>query len=69
MGMSYYKSLTHWSKGEYANSNNTEDDLAILGKIANGIGLADRSEAVGVLEVQGGSFSASGVLTDFSKQD
>ena len=67
MGMSYYKSLTHWSKGEYANSNNTEDDLAILGKIANGIGLADRSEAVGVLEVQGGSFSASGVLRDFSK--
>ena len=29
MGMSYYKSLTHWSKGEYANSNNTEDEMVL----------------------------------------
>ena len=30
MGVGYYKNLVHWSKGEYANSNNKEDDLAII---------------------------------------
>jgi hypothetical protein len=30
MGAGYYKSLVQWSKGEYANANNTEDDLAMI---------------------------------------
>lgn len=30
MGVSYYRAVTQWSKGEYANANNKEDDLAIL---------------------------------------
>lgn len=30
MGVGYYKNLVHWSKGEYANANNIEDDLAII---------------------------------------
>ena len=30
MGMSYYKIVTQWSKGEYYNASNTEDDLAII---------------------------------------
>ena len=28
MGVGYYQSLVQWSKGEYPNANNTEDDLA-----------------------------------------
>jgi PKD repeat protein len=28
MGVGYYKAVVQWSKGEYANANNTEDDLA-----------------------------------------
>jgi hypothetical protein len=28
MGVGYYKPLVQWSKGEYANANNTQDDLA-----------------------------------------
>jgi len=28
MGVGYYEPITQWSKGEYANANNTEDDLA-----------------------------------------
>ena len=31
MGVGYYRNLTQWSKGEYANANNTEDELAIMG--------------------------------------
>jgi len=30
MGVGYYKTITHWSKGEYAGANNTEDDLAVM---------------------------------------
>jgi len=30
MGVGYYQSLVQWSKGEYPDANNTEDDLAIM---------------------------------------
>jgi hypothetical protein len=30
MGVGYYKPITQWSKGEYANANNTQDDLAVM---------------------------------------
>jgi len=30
MGNSYYNNITQWSKGEYANANRTQDDLAII---------------------------------------
>ena len=30
MGKSYYEPITHWSKGEYASPNNTQDDLAVM---------------------------------------
>jgi autotransporter-associated beta strand protein len=30
MGVSYSKSISQWSKGEYANPNNTQDDLAVM---------------------------------------
>ena len=30
MGVSYYKNLTQWSKGEYPNANQLQDDLVVL---------------------------------------
>ena len=30
MGVGYYRPVTQWSKGEYANANNLEDDIAII---------------------------------------
>jgi hypothetical protein len=30
MGAGYYQPLTQWSKGEYTDANNTEDDLSII---------------------------------------
>ncbi len=30
MGVGYYKQLVQWSKGEYANANNTQDDIQII---------------------------------------
>jgi len=32
MGAGYYERITQWSKGEYANSNNPQDDIAIITK-------------------------------------
>jgi hypothetical protein len=37
LGASYYAPLVQWSKGEYANANNTEDDLNIITTL-NGLG-------------------------------
>jgi autotransporter-associated beta strand protein len=30
MGVGYYQPVSQWSKGEYANANNTEDDLTLI---------------------------------------
>ena len=35
MGVGYYEPVSQWSKGEYTNANNTEDDLAVMA--SNGV--------------------------------
>lgn len=35
MGVGYYRPVTQWSKGEYADANNGEDDLAVMA--SNGV--------------------------------
>ncbi|MDB9743985.1 M66 family metalloprotease [Fibrobacterales bacterium] len=41
MGSTYYTQLSHWSKGEYSNSNNDQDNLAIITASNNGLGYKD----------------------------
>lgn len=38
MGAGYYRNVTQWSKAEYTNGTNHQDDLAIITSIANGVG-------------------------------
>jgi chitodextrinase len=38
MGVSYYKPITHWSKGEYNSANNKQDDVAIISSAKFGLG-------------------------------
>lgn len=38
MGVGYYRNVTQWSRGEYANANNTEDDLAKITSSTYGVG-------------------------------
>jgi len=38
MGVSYYKRLSQWSKGEYKFPSNIEDDIAIISGATNGFG-------------------------------
>ena len=43
MGVGYYRGISQWSKGEYADANNTEDDYAVVGTH----GLALRADEAG----------------------
>ena len=78
MGVGYGKNVTQWSKGEYYNSNNTQDDLAIIAaKLAyiaddtlstpNSSSIAAGSGSTGKLEKTGDidvwGFSANSLVT------
>ncbi|MBB6565501.1 pre-peptidase C-terminal domain-containing protein [Kribbella sandramycini] len=43
MGVGYYRGISQWSKGEYAEANNTEDDYAVI----SSHGLALRADEAG----------------------
>jgi FlaG/FlaF family flagellin (archaellin) len=68
MGAGYYVPVVHWSKGEYASANNTEDDLAIIASATYGVGYRadDFGGTIGsaaTLAVNGsGAVSSTGVI-------
>lgn len=73
MGNSYYQNLTQFSRGEYPNANNTEDDLAIITG-NNGFGYraddyGNSSGTAGALVVSGTSATASGIIETGSDTD
>ena len=59
MGSGYEKNLTQWSKGEYAQANQQEDDLALITSSVNGFGYSEdeagatRSSAASLRAVDG----------------
>jgi len=69
MGAPYGRNVTQWSRGEYYQANNTQDDLAIMAAHlgyrpdAAGATLATAAAA----PVTGGALSVSGVLTNSTK--
>jgi subtilisin-like proprotein convertase family protein len=75
MGVGYDQPVTQWSKGEYFNANNTEDDLAIISDLqTNGFGYriddhgSTRATADPVVDDSAttsasvGTFSADGII-------
>jgi len=65
MGVGYYKPIVHWSKGEYANANNLEDDLAKIASATYGVGY--RADDVGgtttaAASLASGTVSRSGLI-------
>jgi PKD repeat protein len=63
MGVGYSKEVSQWSKGEYANANNTEDDLAVM----QTYGLIYRQDDYGnalatARALTGTSFRISGII-------
>ncbi|MGB2402844.1 MAG: Calx-beta domain-containing protein [Akkermansiaceae bacterium] len=62
MGVGYNRSLVQWSKGEYANADNTEDDLAIItGQNGFGYRVDDHGNTTSSATTVAGSI-ASGVI-------
>jgi PKD repeat protein len=59
MGVGYYQNLTQWSKGEYTNANNKEDDIALIA--SNGAPL--RTDDVGNTIATAIDLTGSGVVT------
>ena len=59
MGVGYYQNLTQWSKGEYTNANNKEDDLALIA--THGAPL--RTDDVGNTIATATDLTGSGIVT------
>ncbi len=74
MGASYYVNVSHWSKGEYFDSNNNNasanygngpDDLAIIASLNNGNGFGYRPDDHGDTNVSASSLGVtSGIVED-----
>jgi len=62
MGVGYYRGISQWSKGEYADANNKEDDFAVVG--AHGLALrADEAgDTVGDAAALAVGTPASGII-------
>ena len=72
MGVGYYQPVTQWSKGEYNNANNKEDDLAIISSSTNGAGYrADDygNSAASAMALSGLSFSQFGTIETNADSD
>ena len=65
MGVGYYRPLTQWSDGDYADSTNTEDDIAVM--LSSGLSLIPDDHAdgpVGATVLAGGvEQSGAGLIT------
>lgn len=71
MGASTSRNVTQWSKGEYYNANNPEDDLAL---IASYLGYAaddftDSNATASALTVNGTTVSGTGVISQTGEAD
>ena len=72
MGSSYGESVSQWSKGEYYNANQTQDDLAIISN-KTGYRVDDHGDTNGTasaVSVAGdGTFSESGIISTTGETD
>lgn len=76
MGVGYYKELVQWSKGEYPNANNTEDDIARIQQFGAPLRVDDHGNAStsatplnAVTSAGVVALSGSGVITTRSDVD
>jgi len=68
MGVGYSQKLVQWSKGEYLNANNKEDDLAIITRSQNGVSyVADEAgndaASAAALTINAGTINQTGLIT------
>lgn len=68
MGVSYYKTVTQWTRGDYPLSNNTQDQVAIISSKLPRSAPVHGGSAVTASVVSGNSFTAGGVITTSVQQ-
>lgn len=73
MGVGYGVNLTQWSKGEYQDANNTQDDLAVMAKKVNiGFAADDASNAIegaDNIDAPTGTVVQTGIISSSSDVD
>ena len=74
MGAPYNRTITHWSKGEYASANNREDDIAIITNSSNGFGFAadeagNSTATAASLNAPGGTINQFGIISQQTDAD
>ncbi|NVO83545.1 GEVED domain-containing protein [Hymenobacter terrestris] len=74
MGVGYYKPISQWSKGEYANANQTQDDLAIMSGPTYNVGYRadDHGNTTGTatpLARSGDNLTGNGLIERTDDQD
>ena len=74
MGAGYSRTVVQWSKGEYQNASQTENDVAIISNATNGFGYAadEAGETIATavaLGVSGASVSQAGAITQAGDTD
>ena len=69
MGVSYYKTVTQWTRGDYPLSNNTQDQIALITsripRVADEHGSSPSTATV----VSGSDLAAGGIISDRNDQD
>jgi autotransporter-associated beta strand protein len=64
MGVGYYQTPSQWSKGEYPNANNTQDDLAIIASNINTTGYRADDHAATLATATHLDISAAGAVSN-----
>lgn len=75
MGVGYYQNPSQWSRGEYPNANNTEDDIETIATANNGVSTRTDDHGASLanaswLDVHsGGNFTNEGIIETRSDED
>ncbi len=72
MGLSYSKPISQWSKGEYKDANNTQDDLAVMltqGAVYRSDDHGNTTSTATKLNPEGSSVSVNGVIERNTDRD
>jgi autotransporter-associated beta strand protein len=70
MGVGYYKPISQWSKGEYADANNTEDDLTVITQNGLNYRASDFGTSLATATLlPGPTISTNGIITHAGESD
>ena len=69
MGVGYYRAVTQWSKGEYTNATNLQDDTAIIASVCPWSIDAHGDSIVGATPLIGTAPAASGIIEQRTDAD